>query len=80
MIAIEDRRAGGLEQRRQPFLALGVGQLADVLALIDQQVEGVEGEISVAALERRLQQLEVGLALLVERYRLAIDQAAGWKL
>ena len=77
MVAVEDRVAGGLEQRREPFLALDIGQAGEVLAAVDEQVEGVEGEVGLAALEARLQQLEVGLAVLAERHRLAVDQAAG---
>ena len=42
MVAVEDRRRDAFEQRREPLLALDVGQLADVLAAVDQQVEGVE--------------------------------------
>ena len=45
MVAVEDRRRNAFEQCREPLLALDVGQLADVLAAIDQQVEGVEGEV-----------------------------------
>src|SRR5206468_11702460 len=44
VIAVEDRRRDALEQRRQAFLALDVWELADVLAAVDQQVEGVESE------------------------------------
>ena len=65
----------------KPLLALDVGQLADVLAAVDQQVEGVEDEVrALAVLERRLEQLEAGLAVVVERDRLAVDQAAGGEL
>ena len=81
MVAVEDRRRHAFEQRREPLLALDVGQLADVLAAVDQQVEGVESEVgALALLQRRLEQLEARLALVVERDRLAVDQAAGGKL
>jgi hypothetical protein len=45
MIAVEERRGHALEQGREPFLAFDVGQLADVLAAIDQQVESVKREV-----------------------------------
>ena len=50
MVAVEDWRTDRLEQRGEPFLTLGIGQFGDVLALIDQQIEGVESKVSVAAL------------------------------
>src|SRR5688572_6349578 len=80
MVAIEDRLAGRLEQCREPFLALEVGEAGDVIALVDQQVEAVEGQVRFAALQGRLEQLEAGLALLVEGDRFAVDQAAGGEL
>ena len=46
MVAVEDRRRHAFEQGREPLLALDIGQLADVLAAVDQQVEGVEGEVA----------------------------------
>src|SRR4029079_3312761 len=46
-----------------------------------EQVERVEGEVLAAGLlERRLEQLEVGLALVIERHGLAIDQATSGKV
>ena len=61
------------QQRFEPFLALDVGQLPNVLAAVDQQVEGVKDEVgALLLLQRRLQQLEAGLALFVDRDRLAV--------
>ena len=81
VVAIKDRRRDALEQRRKPFLALDIGQLANVLAAVDQQVEGVEGEIcAFLVLQRRLEQLEARAAFVVERDGLAVDQASGGEL
>jgi hypothetical protein len=74
MVTVDDRRRYALEQRREPRLALDVGQLADVLAAIDQQVEGIEDEIgALGVLESRLKQLEAGLAIVVQCRRLAVQ-------
>ena len=74
-------RVHTLEQRGETLLALDVGNLADVLAPVDQQVEGVECEVRAAlVLERRLEQLKARPALLIERDRLAIDQATRGQL
>src|SRR6185369_12236958 len=80
MVAVKDRRAGRLEERRKSLLALDVGKTGDLLTLIDQQIEGIEGEIGIAAFQRRLKQLEIGLAPLIERDRLAVDQATAGQL
>src|SRR6185312_10324940 len=80
MVAEEDRRMHALQQRGETVLALDVGQLLDVLAAIDQQVEGIESEVGASAvLQRRLEQLEARPALIVECDRLPVDEAAGGK-
>ena len=77
VIAEQDRRVDSGEQRLQPVLALDVWQASDVLAAIDEQVEGVEGKVLAARfLERRLEQLEVGLSVFIQRDCFAVDQAA----
>ena len=81
MVAVKDRRRDAFEQRRQPFLAFDVREFSDVLAAVDQKVEGVIDEVgALPVFQRRLQQLEARLALVVDRHRLAVDQAAGRKL
>ena len=66
-----------LSSAGEALLAFEVGQAGDVLALVDEQVEGVESEVGVAAFEAGLQKLEIGFAVLAQRDRFAVDQAAG---
>ena len=76
MVAVKDRRAHALEQCCEPLLALDIRQLADVFAAIDQQVEGVKGEVGALLLfQCRLQQLKAGLAILADRDSFAVNQA-----
>ena len=63
MVAVQDRSTDSLQQCREPLLALEIAELADVLTLVDDEVEGVEGEVGLAALEARLEQLEIGFAI-----------------
>src|SRR5690348_14510622 len=65
MVAVDDRRIDAGEQRSEPVLADDVGKPLDVLASVDQQVEGVEDEVGAfLVLQRGLEQLEAGLAIL----------------
>src|SRR5579864_2221727 len=59
MVAVDDRRVDSGKERSEAVLAHDVGQPLDVLAAIDEQVEGIEDEVGASLLlERRLEQLE----------------------
>src|SRR5205085_2272495 len=76
MITEHDRRLGILEQRLQPFLTLEQRQIAEVLALGKQQIEGDEAQGSILAFrERVLKERELAVALLVEDDDFAIDES-----
>ncbi len=79
VLHIADARGGrGVQHRLQPFLALGEGQGAQVLAPLEQDVEGVEDQAARLLLRQgELQAGEVRRAVLVQRHRLAVQHDVG---
>src|SRR5437868_4849572 len=78
VIAIEHRRRHAFKECREALLAFDIGQFTNVLTAVDQEIEGVENQVgALSVLESRLEQVEAGLAGVIDRDCLAVDQAAG---
>ena len=81
MLGDMDRRFGSIQQRLQPFLSLDIRKSGQVFAVELEKVESIQGQPvrcglrSPTAFQDLLQTGEIGIALTVIGYNLAIDQA-----
>jgi hypothetical protein len=75
-----DHRVDALarEHPLQSLLARGQGISAQVLAIAEQEIEGVEDEVVGLALRQRcLERSEIGRAVVIEGDDLAVDDRVG---
>ena len=75
MVAEHQWRRCGLHEGGKALLALKVRERPNVLAPVDQQIEGIIGQLGLAAFQGRLEETEVGLAIRPDRDGFAVDQA-----
>ena len=77
MVGIEDEGGAPVaEQGGEALLALDIGQAGQVLAVDLERVEQEQGEAAAALADRLLERREAGIALVVERDDLAVEQGA----
>ena len=77
MVGIEDEGRRALaDQRGEALLALDIGQSCQILAVDLERVEQEQAEAAPALADRLLERREAGIALVVERDDLAVEQGA----